>query len=76
MQQTSTDAYHEVLNDGTIAKSQKLVYRYLYAEGPKTGNEINRYFGARHNRRLSELKERRLVRECGKKKDEVTGMNV
>jgi len=75
MQQTSIDSYQAVLNDGTIAKSQKDLFAYLYNNGSKTGNEVNRHFGARHNRRLSELKKRGLVREAGTKVDPFTKMS-
>lgn len=76
--QTSIDAYHAVLNDGTVNRQQRKVYKTLYNHGPLTATEcLTRCDLLRTGRaRFSELRERGLVYEVDTRICSVTGKTV
>lgn len=79
---TSVSAYHSIIEEGLLSPLRETVYKYLYEYGPCTANELvsmlndhgkgitSRDFYAQ---RLSELRDRDVVDEVGKRKCSITG---
>lgn len=85
IRETSVEAYHEVLESGLIGRRQKQVYTILYQRGPLAGAQVAAQFLAEHGRtarsetirnRLTELRDRGVVREVGTVKDPNTKKRV
>lgn len=73
MKNTSKQAYKDIHESGYLTKKQKEVYNWIIATGPMTANEINKHTKSTSNhKRLSELKDKGLVMECGSRRDEAT----
>jgi len=79
---TSAEAYWKILEDGLLANMALDVYGCLFKLGPLTGAELDEHLrglkGGRghYHKRLSELRDRGVVRECEKRECRVTGQNV
>jgi len=73
---TQIESYLEILNDGTIAKCQYLVLKFINQYGPSSANEINRNLGGRHNPRITEMVEIGLLIDDGTKIDFATKKRV
>ena len=78
---TSTTAFYNALDDGTIKTLQVNVYRALIALGPSNMMQVNGYFqrqglvGNSHSitPRFAELRDLGVVRELGKRPCPITG---
>lgn len=70
MKNTSKQAYKDIQESGYLTKKQKEVYNWILATGPMTANEINKHTKSTSNhKRLSELKDKGLIIECGSRFD-------
>jgi len=80
--QTSRDAYDEIQRTGVINEKQRLVYNWLYRNGPATAGEVTLALKKPHevhpsyHRRLDELSERGVADRIGERECKVTGRNV
>ena len=80
--ETSRAAYHELVSDGTLARSQLEVYRAVVENGPCTSAEAfeamrssGRYENpiTQSRARFTELRKKGFLIETGKRKCRVTG---
>lgn len=83
--ETSREAYHKVMESGLVGRRQKQVYVILYDHGPLPGSQVaNRFYDeygktARSEtvrNRITELRDKGVVREVGYVIDTTTNMRV
>ena len=80
--QTSRDAYDAIQSSGDINDKQRLVYNWLFMNGPATAGEVTAAV-KRHDevhpsyhRRLDELSEIGVASRVGERTCKITGRNV
>ncbi len=78
MRTTSIDAYNAIKNNGYLSKTRFAVYNALFEKGPLTGAEVDDLLkkdGGRghYHKRLSELLEFGVAKNCGERVCAVTG---
>lgn len=83
--ETSVEAYHEVMESGLIGRRQRQVYGILYEKGPLAGAQVAARFLDLYGRtarsetirnRLTELRDRGVVKEVGTVQDPNTKKRV
>lgn len=76
IRETSIEAYRNLVEGGTLAKMNKLVYEYLYHAGPTSQKKTERKFNDRTytlRPRFAQLEEMGLIKHCGHLVCEETG---
>ena len=81
--ETSFEAYRTIRDNGLLSVRRFEVYEILFYHGPLTAHEVVKIARKRYplanqttfNARLSELKERGVVMNCGVKKNPVSGVD-
>jgi hypothetical protein len=77
IRETSVEAYEAIQESGVLSKRRWQAYNYLFHNGPLTGQELCRQTGVNGLwKRLSELQEMGLAKECGERPCKVTGMTA
>lgn len=80
--QTSIEAYHQIVSEGLLKSIQLETYKLLFKHGPCTGSELTKIAMEKssnprprdsHFQRCSELRDKGLVYEVGKRPCTVTG---
>jgi len=70
-QQTSLDAYRDLLDSGDLGRRQEQVYQAFRKYGPATNLEISKILGLPINQitpRNIELREKHMIREISRRK--------
>ena len=75
---TSIDAYLTIKENGLLNKNQQQVYETLFNKGSMTCSEVLQYLNLQTNQsgRFTELKEKGVIKEVGKRECRVTGHRV
>lgn len=79
VRETSAAVYHEIEANGLLSTMRWKVYSFLYTNGPLTQNELNaglkgsNEVAPSYHKRLSELRDLKVVRELGTRTCKVSG---
>lgn len=79
MRSTSLDTYRDIVASGLLGKMQLSVYKYIFANGPLTGRELDEGMAkagetrTSYHKRLPELQRSNVVDVVGKRVCKVTG---
>lgn len=77
VRETSLKAYRAILNSGLLSKMRMVVYKWLYHHGPATAGVVESEMGSKDaHKRLSELRDRGVVKELGATNCPISGKEV